>query len=35
MTEEVFTRLWGSIRDTDAGAVKEIPLHNETYWGYS
>ena len=35
MTEEVFTRLWGSIKDTDAEAVQEVSFHNETYWGYS
>ena len=35
MNSEAFLLLWGSIKDTDAGAVKEFSINNQTYWGYS
>ena len=35
LTSEIFSKLFGSINDTDAAAVKEFEFNNQTYWGYS
>ena len=35
LTSEIFSMLFGSIKDTNADAVKEFEFNNQTYWGYS